>query len=130
MNRRQHIRALAGVMGAAASLAGQQGAGAIQLHVDLEVDPAREKELVANFRNIFRPAIRKQPGFVDVKLLKLRSELAGKAPRNFTYRLLIGFRTEEQRQRWVNTDEHQKAWPTLERTLKGAKTIVLLYDTV
>lgn len=104
------------------------GGSPIQLHVDLEVDPARENELLANFRNIFRPTIRKQPGFVDVKLLKLRSPLVGKPPDNCAWRLLISFQSEELRLQWVKSDDHQKAWPTLERTLKGAKSIVLLYD--
>jgi heme-degrading monooxygenase HmoA len=124
MNRRQHIGVLAGAALSAAETAGAP----IQLHVDLEVDPAKEKELLANFRGVFRPAIRKQPGFVDVKLLKLRSALAGKAPENCAFRLLISFQTEALRMQWVKSDDHQKAWPTLEKTLKGVKTIVLLYD--
>jgi len=126
MNRRQHIGVLAGGALSAAATA----SAPIQLHVDLEVDPAKEKELLANFRNVFRPTIRKQPGFVDVKLLKLRSALAGKAPDNCAFRLLISFQTEALRLQWVKSDDHQKAWPTLEKTLKGAKTIVLLYDVM
>lgn len=126
MNRRQHIGALAGAALSAAETAGAP----IQLHVDLEVDPAKEKELLANFGKVFRPAIRKQPGFVDVKLLKLRSALAGKAPANCVFRLLISFQTEALRLQWVKSADHQKAWPTLENTLKGAKTIVLLYDVM
>jgi len=126
MNRRQHIGVLAGAALSAAETAGAP----IQLHVDLEVDPAKEKELLANFGKVFRPAIRKQPGFVDVKLLKLRSALAGKAPENCAFRLLISFQTEALRMQWVKSDDHQKAWPTLEKTLKGVKTIVLLYDVM
>jgi heme-degrading monooxygenase HmoA len=121
MNRREHLQLLAAAAAPAAS-------SPIQLHVDLEVDPAREKELVANFRNIFRPTIRKQPGFVDVKLLKLRSALAGKPPENCAWRLLISFQTEELRLQWVKSDDHQKAWPAIEKTLKSVKS-VLLYDT-
>ena len=105
-------------------------AGPIQLHVDLEVDPSRERELSANFRTVFRPAIRKQPGFADVKLLKQRNVLAGTAPAGKTYRLLISFETEEQRQAWVKTDDHQKAWPEIEKTLKGSKFSAVLYDPV
>jgi len=126
MNRRQHIGMLAG----AALPAADTTSAPIQLHVDLEVDPGKEKELLANFRNVFRPTIRKQPGFVDVKLLKLRSALAGKAPANCAFRLLISFQTEALRLQWVKSDDHQKAWPTLEKTLKGVKTIVLLYDVM
>lgn len=101
---------------------------AIQLHVDLDVDPAREQELLANFRSRFKPAISKQPGFVEVRLLKLESALQGQAPANTSYRLLISFRTEDQRKAWVATPEHQKVWPTIEGTLRGAKFSAVLFD--
>jgi heme-degrading monooxygenase HmoA len=119
-------------LAASAALMGQAQAATnpVVLLLDLEVDPAKEKELLANFKQTFSPAIRKQPGFVDVKLMKLRTELAGKAPAGSRYRLLISFQTEEQRQKWVATDLHQQAWPTIEKTLKGAKYTALLYDAV
>jgi len=94
------------------------------------VDPAREKEMLENYRKIFRPTISKQPGFVAVRLLKLRLEKRGKAPANCPYRLIISFQTEEQRLTWVATDDHQRAWPTVERTLKGGLFSALLYDPV
>jgi heme-degrading monooxygenase HmoA len=130
MNRREHLRSLAILPTAALPAAAVDPVRPIQLHVDLEVDPAREKEMVSNFEKTFRPAIRKQPGFVDVRLLRLRTALAGKAPANCGYRLLISFQTEEQRKAWVATDTHQQVWPTIERTLRGAKYTALLYDAV
>lgn len=125
MDRRDALKTLA-----VAALPASAATNPIQLHVDLEVDPAREKEMVANYAQQFRPTIRKQPGFADVKLLKLRSAVAGPKPGNATYRLIISFQTEEQRQKWVATDEHQRVWPTIEKTLKGAKYGALLYDPV
>ena len=133
MRRRDQLKLLASAPLGAAIQAVKKGAAektAIQLHVDLEVDGAREREMVENFRRIFRPAIRKQPGFVDVALLKLRSVLAGKAPAPSSYRLLISFETEEQRQKWVATDTHQEVWPSIEKTLKGSKYTAVLFDTV
>lgn len=103
-------------------------AGPIELHCDLEVEPSREKEMLENYLKIFRPTISRQPGFVSVKLLKLRVERRGKAPAGCPYRLIISFAAEEQRLTWVATDDHQKAWPTVERTLKGALYSALLYD--
>lgn len=99
----------------------------IQLHVDLEVDPAKEADLVKTFQTVFRPTISRQPGFVDVKLLKLRSIAVGSpsAPR---WRLLISFTTEELRQKWVATEDHQRAWPQMEKNLRGAKFSAALYD--
>jgi hypothetical protein len=126
VNRRQHLGVLAAALAAAPEA--PAAAAPIQLHVDLEVDPARAGELTANFRDVFRPVIRRQPGFVDVKLLKLRTALAGNAPANCRYRLLISFETEDLRLQWVKSADHQKVWPALDKTLKGARTIVLLYD--
>jgi heme-degrading monooxygenase HmoA len=102
----------------------------VVLLLDLEVDPSMETELASRFRGVFRPAIRKQPGFADVRLLKLRKELAGKAPARCSYRLLISFDTEEQRLAWVATADHQRAWPAIEQCLTGQKYIALLYDPV
>jgi heme-degrading monooxygenase HmoA len=113
-----------------ASPASRTPAKAIQLHVDLEVDPERENEMLTNYRETFRPTISKQPGFVEVKLLNLRQVMKGTAPGSSKYRLIISFETEEQRTAWVATDDHQKAWPTVEGTLIGEKYGAVLYDVV
>lgn len=124
MRRRTCLKALAAAAGVPSLPAA--AAPPIQLHVDLDVDPAKERKLVENFRNVFRPAISRQPGFVDVKLLKLRKALAGPTP--LPYRLLISFQTEEQRQTWVATNDHQRAWPAIEENLRGSKYTAVLYD--
>jgi hypothetical protein len=128
MNRRTYLKAMAAALPAVA--AGAAAPPPIQLHCDLELDPKREKEMLTNYRNVFRPTIIKQPGFVAVTLLKLRAEKQGKAPLGCTYRLIISFQTEEQRLTWVATPDHQKVWPMVENTLKGVKYIALLYDPV
>jgi len=129
MNRRTSIKAIAAV-GAAAALPAPAAANPIQLHVDLDVDTVKEKDLVANFQKVFQPTIRKQPGFVDVRLLKFRKAMVGEGPGKWSYRLLISFQTEEQRLKWVASDDHQKVWPTIERNLKGTKFAAWLYDIV
>lgn len=129
MNRRRYLTTMAAAT-LGAGVAGAAAAMPIVLLVDMNVDPAREKEMLGNYRSTFRPAIRKQPGFVDVKLLKLRTEIAGKAPAEMNYRLLISFQTEELRQKWVATETHQQVWPAIEKTLRGVKYLVLLYDQV
>jgi heme-degrading monooxygenase HmoA len=130
MNRRTCFQALAAAPALLGGIAHAEGSKAIQLHVDLEVDPAKEKELAANYTSTFRPAISKQPGFVDVKLLKLAKEEVGKAPPHCTYRLLVSFNTEKQQKAWAASALHAKVWPTIEGTLKGQKYYVMLYDVV
>jgi hypothetical protein len=129
MNRRNCLKAMAAAL-PAAPLAKGAAAPPIQLHCDLQLDPAREKEMLDNYRKIFRPTISKQPGFVSVTLLKLRSENQGKAPAGCPYRLVISFQTEEHRLKWVASATHQKVWPTVENTLVGPKFTALLYDPV
>jgi antibiotic biosynthesis monooxygenase (ABM) superfamily enzyme len=128
MNRRTYLKALAAA--GAASAVPAASAQPIQLHVDLDVDPAKEQELLGNFRTKFRPTIAKQPGFVDVKLMKLESAVAGQAPPNVAYRLLISFQTEEQRKAWVATAAHQKVWPTIQQTLKGSNVNAVLFQVI
>jgi len=129
LNRRNYLKAMAAALPAACVAEGAS-ASPIQLHCDLQLDPAREKEMLENYRKVFLPTISKQPGFVSVKLLKLRVERQGKAPAGCPYRLIISFQTEEQRLKWVDTAAHQKAWPTVENTLVGQKFTALLYDPV
>jgi heme-degrading monooxygenase HmoA len=128
MNRRKSIHTLAAASAAAMFPLEAAPVNAIQLHVDLEVDPAKEKTLVATFKSTFEPTIRKQKGFVDVKLLKFRQDMTGKPPGRFNYRLLISFQTEELRQQWVASADHQRVWPEMEKNLTGQKYVPLLYD--
>ena len=127
MNRRKCLTALAAAL-PGARIAKGAAAPPIQLHCDLQLDPAKEKEMLENYRKVFRPTIRKQPGFVSVTLLKLKIERQGKAPAGCPYRLIISFQTEEQRLKWVASDAHQKVWPSVENTLVGPKFTALLYD--
>ena len=126
MNRRNCLK-LAALAATVPSL--RAATKLIELHVDLDVNPAREKELISNFQKIFTPAISKQPGFMGVKLLKLRSAVAGQLPTNTNYRLVLSFQTEAQRQAWTATADHQRAWPTIEKTFRANRG-ALLYDVV
>jgi len=111
-----------------APAAAQGGKKPIELHVDLAVDPAKEREMLDNFHNNFRPAASKQPGYIEVKLLKLRSSLAGAPPQDANYRFVLIFENEELRQQWVATPTHQKVWPAFASTLAHDNYTILLYD--
>lgn len=133
MKRRTYIQS---VLAGAGSLAvvglatlNAAGAGAnIQLHVDLSVDPAKEQEMLHNFKTIFRPTAAKQPGYIDVQMLKLHSTIQGSAPAGLNYRFVLTFASEELRQKWVASEMHKKVWPTIERTLSSIAYTVLLFD--
>ena len=128
MKRRTSLKTiLAAGATAAAALAAAPGR-AIQLHLDLAVDPAREKEMLHNFETIFRPEAVRHQGYIDVKMLKLRTALQGSAPAGLNYRFSLTYRSEELRQKWVASPEHQRVWPTIENTLSSKNYTVLLFD--
>ena len=128
MQRRTYLKSILAATAATPVLAADTTAHPIQLHVDLTVDPAKEKEMLNTFHNTFRPAATKQPGFIDAKILKLRSTLAGTAPQGVNYRFVLIFQTEELRQKWVASAIHQKVWPMMESTLKHKNYNVILFD--
>jgi hypothetical protein len=128
MKRRTWLKTiLAGGATAAGALAAAPGR-AIQLHLDLAVDLAREKEMLHNFETIFRPEAVRHQGYIDVKMLKLRTALQGSAPAGLNYRFSLTYRSEELRQKWVASPEHQRVWPTIENTLSSKNYTVLLFD--
>ena len=132
MKRRTCLKTMlagAGSLTAAGTLRSATTEHPIQLHLDLSVDPAKEQEMLHNFKTIFRPAASKQPGYIDVQMLKLRSAIQGRAPEGANYRFVLTFESEELRQKWIATAVHQKVWPTVENTLKPKDYSVLLYDT-
>jgi hypothetical protein len=98
--------------------------------VDLSVDPAKEQEMLRSFHTIFKPAATKFPGYVDVKMCKLRSAIQGAPPSGVNYRFQLTYQSEELRQKWVASETHQKVWPTIENTLKSKNYVVLLFDSV
>ena len=102
----------------------------IELHVDLEVDSAKEKEMLHNFETIFRPEAAKHPGYIKVKMLKLRTALQGSAPAGVNYRFSLTYQSEELRQKWVASAEHKRVWPTIENTLSSKNYTVLLFDVI
>ena len=128
MKRRTYLKTM--LAAGAASAAGMAAdlAHPIQLHVDLTVDPAKEKEMLKNFETIFRPAASKQAGYIDAKLLKLRSTLKGKAPADVNYRFVLTYQSEELRQKWIASDVHQKVWPTIENQLATKNYTAMLFD--
>ena len=131
MQRRTYLKSmLAASTAVPLASAADAAAHPIQLHVDLTVDPAREKEMLKNFHGTFKPAAEKHPGYIDVEMCKLRSAVMGKAPEGVNYRFVLTYQSEELRQKWVASDVHKKVWPTIENTLKHKNYTVLLFDVV
>jgi hypothetical protein len=134
MKRRTCLKAMLAAAGGAVipavALADPQPGGErpIQLHADLAVDPAKEQRMLALFSEKFRPAAAQQPGFIDARMLKLKSALRGVAPPGANYQFVLTFSSEALRQKWVATDIHKQLWPAIEDTLTDKNYSRLLYE--
>ncbi|SRR5713101_6962037 len=128
MKRRSYLKAMLAAGATMKTASPQRTQNPIVLHVDLSVDPAKEQEMLRNYHNTFKPAAMKHPGYIDLKMCKLRSALQGAAPKGANYRFQLTFKSEELRQNWVASETHQKVWPTIENTLKSKDYTVLLFD--
>jgi hypothetical protein len=103
----------------------------IRLYVEMDVAPAREREMLDTFHNVFVPEAVKHEGYVRVKMLKRRSILQGTAPAIHNYRFELEFESEALRQKWIASAGHQRVWPLVERTMTTVKDYpVVLYDEV
>jgi hypothetical protein len=102
----------------------------IQLFVDMTVDPAKEQEMLRYFDTIFRPAARKFQGYIDVRILKLRSTLMGAMPGDVNYRFSISYESEELRQKWIASEIHIEVWGQMEKFLSSTDYTVVLFDVV
>ena len=130
MNRRSYLAGMIAAVAGTKAVRGQTAAAnPIVLYCDLTVDAAHEPEMLNNFHKIFKPAAEKFPGYIDVKLLKLRKVYTGAAPAGINYRFQLTYQSEEARQKWINSAIHKKVWPTVENTLSTKDYSTLLFDS-
>jgi hypothetical protein len=131
MKRRSCLKAMLAVAGGAVLPAVALAANddrPIQLHADLSVDPAKEKEMLEFLEQKFRPAAAQQPGYIDLKMLKLKSALRGAPPPGANYQFVLTFASEALRQKWIATEIHKQLWPILEDSLTDKNYSRLLYE--
>ena len=103
----------------------------IRLYVEMDVAPAREREMLDAFHNTFLPEAVKHEGYIRLKMLKRRTFIQGTAPANHNYRFELEFESEELRQKWITSAGHQRVWPLVEKTMTTQKNYpVVLYDEV
>ena len=103
----------------------------IRLYVEMDIAPAREREMLTLFHNQFVPEAVKHEGYIRVKMLKRRTIIQGTAPATHNYRFELEFESEELRQKWIASPEHAKVWPPVEATMTTRTNYpVVLYDEV
>lgn len=88
----------------------------LQIHFQIETDAAEQFEAMYAAR--YRPALRKQTGYQESRLLRVfdtaTSEEISAAPTRFNYQLELQFSSEQARREWVKSSEHRDVWPVAE----------------
>ena len=98
---------------------------AIALQMDFVVPKENATAFEKMYHSIYVPAMLVQQGYVGSKLLRLFSEDQAKSiqaePTTYNYQIQISFDTEENRRKWVASDQHKIAWPAASGLAKEFK---------
>jgi mannose-6-phosphate isomerase-like protein (cupin superfamily)/heme-degrading monooxygenase HmoA len=103
----------------------QAGPKAMALQMDFVVPKENAEAFEKMYSTVYVPAMTVQQGYVGSKLLRLFPEQLSKdiqaEPTTYNYQIQISFDTEENRRRWVASDQHKVAWPAASKLAKEFK---------
>ena len=98
---------------------------AMVLQMDFVVDKENAEAFEKMYYSIYVPAMVVQDGYLSSKLLRLFPDDLAKEiqaePTTYNYQIQISFDTEENRKKWVASDQHQIAWPAASGLAKEFK---------
>lgn len=98
---------------------------AMVLQMDFVVPAEKGAEFEKMYYSIYVPAMTVQKGYVGSKLLRLFPENVSKEiraePTTYNYQIQISFDTEESRRKWVQSKQHDIAWPAASGLAKEFK---------
>jgi len=85
------------------------------LQMDFVVPKENAEAFEKMFTSIYVPAMKVQQGYLSSKCLRLypdtlEKEIQGE-PTTYNYQIQISFDTEENRRKWVASEQHKIAWP-------------------
>ena len=95
------------------------------LQMDFVVPKENAEAFEKMYTSIYVPAMTVQRGYLGSKLLRIfpenvEKEIQGEAT-NYNYQIQISFVTEENRRKWVASDQHKIAWPAASGLAKEFK---------
>lgn len=98
---------------------------AMGLQMDFIVPKENAAAFEKMYHSIYVPAMTVQQGYLGSKLLRLFSDDVAKTiqaePTAYNYQIQISFDTEENRRKWVASDQHKIAWPAASGLAKEFK---------
>ena len=98
---------------------------AMALQMDFVVPKENAEAFEKMYSSIYVPAMTVQQGYLGSKLLRLfpdhiEKEIQGE-PTTYNYQIQISFDTEENRRKWVASEQHKIAWPAASGLAKEFK---------
>jgi antibiotic biosynthesis monooxygenase (ABM) superfamily enzyme len=93
----------------------------IERHVTFNVIPGKEKDFETPFKDAYRIAMSKQPGFVSVALLKEHDKEA-------VYQMVIRFQSLETAAAWRDSADHKVLSPNIKALYK--ESTVQVYEVI
>lgn len=99
---------------------------AMLLQMDFVVEKKNAEAFEKMYTSIYVPAMRKQVGYLESKLVRIypaaiEKKIEGETT-NYNYQLQLSFDTEVNRMKWVHSVEHEKtAWPAATKLAKSYK---------
>lgn len=89
---------------------------AMVLQMDFVVPKENAEAFEKMYYSIYVPAMTVQQGYISSKLLRRYSDDLSKQIQaeetNYNYQIQISFDTEENRMKWVGSEQHKIAWPS------------------
>jgi len=98
---------------------------AMVLQMDFVVAKENADAFEKMYTSIYVPAMTVQQGYLESKMLRmfpenLEKEIEGEAS-TYNYQIQISFDTEENRRKWVASEQHKIAWPAATSLAKSYK---------
>jgi mannose-6-phosphate isomerase-like protein (cupin superfamily)/heme-degrading monooxygenase HmoA len=98
---------------------------AMVLQMDFVVAKENAEAFEKMYTSIYIPAMTVQKGYIESKMLRIfpeniEKEIEGE-PTTYNYQIQISFDTEENRRKWVASDQHKIAWPAATKLAKSFK---------
>jgi mannose-6-phosphate isomerase-like protein (cupin superfamily)/heme-degrading monooxygenase HmoA len=98
---------------------------AMVLQMDFVVTKENSEAFEKMYHSIYVPAMTVQKGYLESKLLRFYPEDIAKQiqaePTTYNYQVQISFDTEENRRKWVGSEQHKIAWPAATALAKEYK---------
>jgi mannose-6-phosphate isomerase-like protein (cupin superfamily)/heme-degrading monooxygenase HmoA len=98
---------------------------AMALQMEFIVPKEKAEAFEKMYHSVYVPAMTVQQGYLGSKLLRLFPDEVAKTiqaePTEYNYQIQISFDTEENRRKWVASEQHQIAWPSASGLAKSFK---------